>query len=124
MEIRYIELKTGYADNGPAWIGKVKLSKSGNTVYFNDKAFRKSQGVSGNYYDLETFEDYWISGVKKDGNDRHWVGNGKIVLARNIVEEYLEITGQQEIDKRRIVIEDIPEVYPVERVKQLENSAV
>lgn len=27
-EIKYIELKTGYADNGPAWIGKVEFSKS------------------------------------------------------------------------------------------------
>lgn len=37
--IKYIELKTGYHDNGPAWIGKVKISRSGNTVYFNDHAF-------------------------------------------------------------------------------------
>jgi hypothetical protein len=43
MEIRYVELKTGYSDDGPAWIGKVKLSKSGQTIYFNDKAFRKGQ---------------------------------------------------------------------------------
>jgi len=43
-EIRYIELKTGYSDNGPAWIGEVKLSKSKNTIYFNDKALRKFQG--------------------------------------------------------------------------------
>ncbi|MCL2563386.1 MAG: hypothetical protein FWE08_05050 [Oscillospiraceae bacterium] len=64
-DLKYIELKTGYADNGPAWIGKVKLSKSGNTVYFNDKAFRKCQGISGNYYDVETLEEYWISGIKK-----------------------------------------------------------
>ena len=25
--VRYIELKSGYADDGPAWIGRVKLSK-------------------------------------------------------------------------------------------------
>jgi len=44
-EIRYIELKTGN-DNGPAWIGKVKLSKTGRTIYFNDKAFRKGLTVA------------------------------------------------------------------------------
>ena len=41
MDIRYIELKTGYSDNGPAWIGNVKESKSGRTIYFNDHAFQK-----------------------------------------------------------------------------------
>jgi hypothetical protein len=30
----YIELKTGYQDNGPAWIGRVKFSKTGQTIYF------------------------------------------------------------------------------------------
>ena len=38
MDIRYIELKAGYNDNGPAWIGNVKESKSGKTIYFNDHA--------------------------------------------------------------------------------------
>jgi len=95
-EIRYVELKTGYSDDGPAWIGKVKLSKSGNTVYFNDKAFRKWRGAGSNYYDIETHEEYWISGVKKDGSDRHWAGHGKIILAKNIVADYLAITGQKQ----------------------------
>jgi len=27
----YIELKTGYQDNGPAWIGRVEFSQSGRT---------------------------------------------------------------------------------------------
>ena len=76
-EIRYIELKTGYSDDGPAWIGKVKLSKSGSTIYFDNKAFRKLQNTMGNYYDVETKEYYWISGVKKNGTDRHWAGHGK-----------------------------------------------
>ena len=120
-EIRYIELKTGYADDGPAWIGKVKLSKSGNTVYFNDKAFQKCRGFSGKYFDVETHEQYWISGVKKDGSDRHWAGHGKIILAKNIVADYLAITEQHTVDKRRFIIEDIPENYPIERIGELKN---
>ena len=121
-EIRYIELKTGYEDNGPAWIGKVKLSKSGNTIYFNNKAFRKCRGISGNYSDIETHEEYWISGIKKDGNDRHWAGNGKIILAKDVVDEYLAISEQDTIDKHKIVIKDIPEAYPIDRINELENS--
>ena len=27
--VRYIELKTGYTDDGPAWIGRVRMSRSG-----------------------------------------------------------------------------------------------
>ena len=77
MNIKYIELKTGYADNGPAWIGNVKESKTGKTIYFNNHAFQKCQGIQGNYYDIETGEEYWISGVKRNGQDRHWAGSGK-----------------------------------------------
>ena len=124
MEIRYVELKTGYSDDGPAWIGKVKLSKSGQTIYFNDKAFRKGQSTYGNYYDVETKEDYWISGVKKDGTDRHWAGHGKIFLDKNIVREYLDLTGQSTVDSNQFELIDIPEVYPIERVNKLENQTL
>ena len=120
-EIRYIELKTGYSDNGPAWIGKVRLSKSGNTIYFNDKAFRKRRGVSGNFFDVETYEEYWISGIKKDGSDRHWAGHGKIILGKNIVEDYFKVKGKREIHKGQYEIIDIPEAYPIERIQALEN---
>jgi len=122
MEIRYIELKTGYNDNGPAWIGKVKLSKSGQTIYFNDKAFKKCRGTYANYYDIETNDEYWISNVKKDGTDRHWVGSGKIIIDSNILAEYLEITGQAILNPSRYEIIDIPEVYPIDRIKQVENK--
>ena len=37
--LMYIELKTGYNDDGPAWIGYVKTSKTGKTIYFNDHPF-------------------------------------------------------------------------------------
>jgi len=123
-QIRYIELKTGHSDNGPAWIGKVKLSRSGNTLYFNDKAFRKCRGISGNYYDIETHDEYWISGIKKNGADRHWAGNGKIVIQKAIVTDYLEITGETSINAGRFDIADIPEKYPIDRINELENRIV
>ena len=121
-EIRYIELKTGYSDNGPAWIGLVQLSSSGNTIYFNDKAFRKRQGTSGNYYDVETYEEYWISGVKKNSSDRHWAGFGKILIGKNVINDYLKLIGKDELSKTHYEIIDIPEIYPIERIYGLENS--
>ena len=58
MELRYIELKTGWNDNGPAWIGFVKESRSGKMVYFNDHAFLRHSGEYSNYIDVETQEEY------------------------------------------------------------------
>ena len=123
-EIKYIELKTGYSDDGPAWIGKVKLSKRGNTIYFNNKAFKKGISTYGNFYDAETHEKYWISGIKKDGTDRHWAGHGKIFIQKDIVDYYLEFVGQKAIDKSRFEIVDIPEEYPIDRINKLENSVL
>lgn len=32
-----------------------------------------------------------ISGLKKRGTNRHWAGNGKIQIDRDVVEDYLEL---------------------------------
>ena len=63
--LMYIELKTGYSDDGPAWIGYVKTSKTKKTIYFNDHAFQKYNGGYSNYVDIENGDEYWISGLKK-----------------------------------------------------------
>lgn len=77
-QLKYIELKTGHAHNGPAWIAKVDYSKSGKTIYFNGRALKgNGHGVC---VDVETQEIYWVSGIKKNGQDRHWAGNGKIQI--------------------------------------------
>lgn len=123
LELRYIEQKSGYEDNGPAWIGRVKISRTGTTIYFNDHAYQKCRGISGNYIDIETGEEYWISGVKKDGTDRHWDGSGKIVMDTKVVEEYLELIGKTELDTSNFILEEIPDCFPVERIHMLLNDA-
>ena len=122
MQIKYIELKTGYNDDGPAWIGRVKESKSGRTIYFNDHAFQRYNGISGNYFDVETGEEYWISGIKKNGSDRHWAGHGKIIIDRKVVPEYLSMADKTAIDEQVFVIEDIEDSFPVERINKLLNE--
>jgi hypothetical protein len=91
--IMYIELKTGHNDNGPARIGRASFSHSGMTVYYRGKAFRriKGGGVSGNYRDLETGDEYWISGVKRNRRDRHWAGSGPVDIDEDAREEYLKL---------------------------------
>jgi hypothetical protein len=102
--LRYLELKSGHSDNGPAWIGRVQLSRSGRTVYFDGKAFKRGNGIGANHFDIVTGDEYWISGVKKNGQDRHWTGSGKITIEAAAVEEYLKIVGAKEIDRKRFVI--------------------
>ena len=81
-ELKYIELKSGFSNNGTAWIGLVSFSKSEKTIYFDGKAFQSlnGMGISGNYFDLESGDEYWISGVKKDMSDRQKFGGGKIYI--------------------------------------------
>lgn len=122
--ILYIELKSGYSGDGPAWIGRVKYSKTGQTVYFNNKGFQKFPGISGNYFDVETGEEYWISGVKKNGEDRHWAGSGKIMIDRKVVDEYLTISEQKSIDTRKLEIIDILDVFPVDRINEVVNRGI
>ena len=122
MNIKYIEPKTGYRDDGPAWIGNVKESKTGKTIYFNNHAFQKCQGIQGNYYDIETGEEYWISGVKRNGQDRHWAGSGKVMIDRKCIGEYLSIVNWPSLPNSDFIIVDIEDSFPVERINQLLNE--
>jgi len=67
----YIESKVGGL-SGPARIGRVAFSKRGSTLYYQGKAFKslKGSGFKSNYFDVETGDEYWISGPRRDGRDR------------------------------------------------------
>jgi hypothetical protein len=93
IRIMYVELKSGYHDNGPAWIGRVAFSKTGRTIYYRGKSLRRipGGGISANHRDIETGEEYWVSGVKKDGEDRHWAGSGPVEIDEDVREEYERI---------------------------------
>jgi len=117
--IRYVELKTDQSNRGPAWVARVQRSKSGRTVYFNGKALKRGKGVSSNHYDLATGEEYWVSGVKKQGGDRHWAGGGIILIEASAVAEYLAETGQPELDTAVFrVIPDLPATGPAQFAEQ------
>lgn len=119
-DLMYIELKSGYSDDGPAWIGYVKMSKSKRTIYFNDHAFQKCIGNYSNYIDIETGDAYWISGLKKRESNRHWAGHGKIMIDRRAVDEYLAIMDEKVSNLFEVV--DIEDKFPVERVNKLLNE--
>ncbi|MBL4885911.1 MAG: hypothetical protein JKY95_15440 [Planctomycetaceae bacterium] len=88
--IMYVECKSGSGDDGPAWIGRVSFSKTGRTIYFNGMAFQScgGRGIGANYFEVESGEQYWISGPKKNGQDRHWAGCGPVKIDADVVQEY------------------------------------
>ena len=71
--LMYLENKDGLIDGFPARIGWVSFSKSGKSVYYRGRELARLSGggVQGNFYDVETQEEYWISGVKKSGSNTH-----------------------------------------------------
>jgi hypothetical protein len=125
--LRYIELKSGHSDNGPAWIAYVTQSKTGRTLYFNGRGLMKLKGQrrgdsGGNYIDMETGESFWVSGVKKDGKDRHWAGSGKVLIEAAAVAEYLQTIKARTLDTSRCEVTNTIRETDIERLSQLANS--
>ena len=88
--VMYVELKTGFDDDGPAWIGRVRFSKTGRTLYYRDKTLRRipGGGIQGNHEDAETGEEYWVSGVKRNRAERPSAGTGPVEIDEDAREEY------------------------------------
>lgn len=85
----YIESKA-HDLNGPARIGRVTFSKTGSTLYYRDKSFQslKGAGFKANYHQVESGDHYWISGPRRDGNDRLYVSNLPVEIDEDVREEY------------------------------------
>ena len=125
--LRYIELKSGHSDDGPAWIGYVSTSKTGRTVYFNGRGLMKLKGQrrgesGGNYVDMETGESFWVSGVKKNGEDRHWAGSGIVLVEAAAVSEYLQTIEAKALDKTKCEVTDSIRQTDIERLSKLANA--
>lgn len=85
--IMYIELKTDGL-RGEGRIGRVGMSRSGGTLYYEDRVLQKTKGVplKANYFDTETLEDFWISGPREDGCDTLFTG--VVDIDEDVREEY------------------------------------
>jgi len=89
----YVELKSNQNDRGPAWIGRVRTSKTGRRLYYRGRTMQRREGVSGNYVDVVTGEEFWISGIRKDGLDRHWAGGGPVDIDPDVFDEYVTMVN-------------------------------
>jgi hypothetical protein len=119
--IRYIELKgSEHTDADEAWIARVWLSTSGKTIYFNDMALKRSQGIDSNHVDIETGDLYWVSGVKKAGTNRHW--GGTIYIEQSLLPWYEEYTDGK-CPAELITQPDLPKP-DIKRFHKIENENV
>lgn len=85
--------------HGDARIGKVTFSRTGATLHYQGKSFQslKGSGFKANYFDVETGEQYWISGPRRDGTDRLYKSNWPVEIDEDVREEYwIEIRNKPE----------------------------
>ena len=90
-KIMYIEDKSESLE-GNARIGRVYFSKSGKTLYYRGLKFQslKGSGFKANYFEVKSGDHYWISGPRKDQNNRLYGGNQGVEIDSDVYEEYME----------------------------------
>ena len=86
--IMYIERKANET-TGTARIGKVTFSKTRRTMFYGGKEYMKvKEGYKYNCVEVETSEEYWISGCRKDGIDRLYGEKVPVYIDEDVKEEY------------------------------------
>jgi len=90
--IMFIEDKSQGLE-GDAKIGRVYFSKTKKTLYYRGQRFQslKGRGFKANYIDIDNGDEFWISGIRKDENNRLYGGNQGVEIDEDIKEEYYKI---------------------------------
>ena len=87
--VMYVESKGGLIDGMKGRIGWVSFSKTGQTIYYRGLTLQKGSGISGNFFDVESGEEYWVSGVKRRGSNAHPAERGvSIEVDSDALQEY------------------------------------
>lgn len=83
--IMYVQLKTGFAtDLGPAWISRVRFTRTWRTAHFHGRTLRRVTGTANanfdsNFYDVDSGDEYWISGPKRDRTDGRYTRQSPVI---------------------------------------------
>ena len=82
--LMYIEDKSHGIDT-PGRIGWVHFSKSGRSLYYQGRRFHRlgGQGFKANYFEEATGAHHWISGPRRDRNDRLYGGARGVEVDRD-----------------------------------------
>ncbi|RZK27780.1 MAG: hypothetical protein EOO61_22970 [Hymenobacter sp.] len=122
--VLYIELKSRFSNDGPAWVGKGKFTRTRRTIYFNGLALRKAQGANSNYIEVQTGDSYWVSGVKKNGTDRHLAGSGRVFVDESVVVDYLRFRGLEKLPTSNYEIVCLGNIPVRQQLHDIENAAI
>jgi len=87
--VMFVQLKTGHnTDRGPAWIRRVRYSKTWATAYWHGLTLRRWPGMfDANFYDIASGDKYWLSGPHRDGGDTRY-SNIRPTVDDDVVEFY------------------------------------
>lgn len=87
--IMYIEDKSSGL-SGPARIGRVEMTELGKSIYYRGRTFRtlRGRGFKSNYYDVDTGDEFWISGPRRDGGDRLYGERVPVEIDEDVRIEY------------------------------------
>lgn len=91
--LMYVENKDGLIDGAAARIGWVEFSRSGRTVYYRGRSLYSvgGSGIRGNFMDVGSREEFWVSGIKKRGSNTHLSASLAVVIDEDAREEYERI---------------------------------
>jgi hypothetical protein len=72
--VMFVQVKTGHdTDQGPAWISRVRFTKSWKTAYWHGRTLHRRPGLfDANFSDAETHQEYWLSGPHRDQADTRY----------------------------------------------------
>jgi hypothetical protein len=84
--IMYIERKDQDGLDGPGRIGWVELSRSRRAYLYGERRLQKVVGFKHNCVDAETGDMFWVSGPKKNGEDKLY--GGVVEIDEDAREEY------------------------------------
>ena len=95
--VMFVENKDGDIDGVQGRIGWVTFSKTGLSIYYRGRTLRRAKrgGIRGNYFDVATGDEYWVSGIKQRGSNRHWAESITVRVDRDAVDEYRRLKGRR-----------------------------
>jgi len=70
----------------------VSFSKTGRTVYYRGLELSKG-GTHGNFTNIATGEQFWVSGVKKTGSNVHYAEPASVAIDEDARAAYAELRG-------------------------------
>lgn len=70
----FVQLKSGHdTDRGPSWIGWVDFNRTFKTARYRGRELRRTPAlIDANFADVDTGEEFWVSGPKRDGSDTRY----------------------------------------------------